>query len=138
MSTGSEGRNRRLDAALARLVAEAAPGPALAARVLADAAMVAAGRRPAPGQGAGTPPRGRLAGLLAGLFARPSFGLAGAAATVAIGVALGYGFHGDEAGSPAAGDLDADVLSVFSPLDRLEHDVIASLDEDLLDPDAPL
>ena len=135
MTTGADGRDRRLDAALARLAAEAAPGAALRARVLADAAMVSAERRPAPGQGARA--RGPARGWLDGLLRRPTFGLAGAVATVALGVALGLGFYGDEA-APPPGELDADLLSALSPFDGIEREVIASLDEDLLDPDAPL
>ena len=116
--------------ALARLVAEAAPSPALEARVLADAAMVAAERRPAPVR------RGSEARtLLARLFDRRAYGFAGAAATLAVGIALGFGLLG-ESGAPDP--LDPSLLSEFSPLDRLEREVMASLDEDLLDPDAPL
>ena len=134
MSTGADGQDRRLESALARLVAEAAPRPALHARVRADAAMVAAERWPVPGQRQRALPR---RGLLARLFERPAFGLAGAAATVAIGVALGFGLVGGDDVSPG-GSLDTDLLSALSPLDGIEREVMASLDEDLLDPDAPL
>ena len=134
MSAGID-RERRLDRALARLAAEGAPPPALEARVLADAAMVAAERHPAPAQRARPPRRGWLARL----FARPAYGLAGAGAvaTVALGIVVGYGLK-DEDDPVSAGRLDAEVLSALSPLDRLEREVMASLDEDLLDPESPL
>lgn len=135
MSAQSEERAFDLDGALARLAAEAGPSRALEARVLADAALVSAGRRPAPAK----PNRAERAGLgqrLAGLVRRPAYGFAGAAATLALSLAIGLGFWTGEEAPRQAGFDDA-VLSQLSPLDSLERDVIATLDEDLLDPDAP-
>lgn len=98
-----------LDAALAALAREAgaaspAPGPDLVARVLADAAEVSAGRRPAPARArpVARPVAGPLAGKAAGGGGRfgafsgaisgAIFGwTTGAVACMALGLALGIG-----------------------------------------------
>lgn len=138
MRTRTEREAFDLDAALARLADEARPGPALTARVLADAAMVASGRQPAPVARAAAP-RAGLRARLAGLLARPSFGIAGAFATLALSLALGlgYGYMNERAVLNTAG-LDERVLSELSPLDGLEREVIAAVDDDLFGFDAPL
>lgn len=127
-----------VEEALARLAAEAGPGPALEARVLADAAMVSAERRPAAAR-----PRARsrsaLVAWIRGLFSRPGYGVAGAAVTVALtlAVVIGYGLgNGDDAGEPRR--IDDALLSQLSPLDSFERELMAGLDEELFEPGAPL
>ena len=138
MSTRTDRDAFDLDRALARLAAEASPGQALTARVLADAARVSAEWRPA----AEAPRRTAAPGLwsrLAGAFRHPSYGVAGALATLALslGLGLGYGYMNERTVLSAAG-LDEAALAEFSPLDDLEREVIAAVDEDLFGLDAPL
>lgn len=135
MSTRSEDQVFDLDRSLARLAAEAAPNPALAARVLADAAMVTAERQPA-GE---APERKRGRGWFARLGRRPVWGMAGAAATLALSLALGFGYgFNNEREVLGVGGLDHSVLSELSPLDGLENDVISAVGEDFFGIDVPL
>lgn len=129
-----------LDVALARLADEMQPRPALAARVLADAAMVSAERRPAAPDRERAPVRSAgISAWLSGLLSRPAYGAAGAFATLllSLGLGLGYGFMNEREVLDAAG-IDATVLSQLSPLDGIEREVVAAVDDDVFGFDAPL
>lgn len=123
--TGSKALD--LDAALARLAAEVEPNPALQARVLADAAMVSAERRPAQ-----APQRRRASGGWSWLSGWTGLSLGGAVATAALALAIGLGGGLDllSGGDEPLSEAD---LAAF---EGIEREVIATLDDDFFD--APL
>lgn len=126
-----------LDGLMARLAAEASPGEALTARVLADAAMVAAERQPAD-QPVARPARAAAAeSWFDRLVGGRLFGPAGAAAAMGLCLALGLGLGmtNDRAVLRA---VDDSLLLQASEIDAIEDEVIAVAGEDLFGLDAPL
>lgn len=118
-----------LDTALARLAAEVEPNPALKARVLADAAMVSAERRPA----VALRPRRAARGGFGWLTGWTGLSVGGALATAALALALGFGGGLDLLGG---GQGDQLTESDLAALEGIEREVLATLDDDFFD--APL
>lgn len=136
MGERSDMSEMALDGVLRRLAREAAPGDALTARVLADAAMVTA--ESAAKAPAAAPSRPRESGGWFDRIVRGGlFGPAGAVAAMGLCLAIGIGV-GVTNDREVLQRIDESMLMQISEIDVIESEVIAAADDDIFGLDAPL